>query len=172
MWDILCNWWDKYEKLNGQHPKMVQRDSVNNIQRHRCSPPRPPTTTSIQKHIYKKWKTFSDKFHLGRLEERIYVTFVFKWGSFEPRYLKLIRCFLCGSFLWFVFRVFLWHTVLSVHCSLVDTCWDRADLLALCIVFLEFLSLSLMVSCVRCGTWLYRFLSFAFFLTWLVYLWA
>ena len=36
-------------------------------------PPSPPTTTSIQKHIYKKWKTFSDKFHLGRLEERIYV---------------------------------------------------------------------------------------------------
>ena len=28
------------------------------------------------------------------------------------------------------------HAVLSVHCSLVDTCWERADLLALfCVIF-------------------------------------
>ena len=32
----------------------------------------------------------------------------------------------CGSFLLFIFRVFL-----SVHCSFVVTCWERADLLAL-----------------------------------------
>ena len=59
----------------------------------------------------------------------------------------LRRWFFCGSFLLFVFRVF--HTVLSVHCSfvvavmwlqscgcsLVVTCCERADLLALlCVI--------------------------------------
>ena len=33
----------------------------------------------------------------------------------------------CGSFLLFVFHVC--HAVLSVPCSLVVTCWERADLL-------------------------------------------
>ena len=41
------------------------------------------------------------------------------------------RCFFCGSFLLFVFRVCLCHTVLYVPCRLVDTCWGRALLLAL-----------------------------------------
>ena len=31
------------------------------------------------------------------------------------------------------------HAFLSVHCSLVVTCWERADLLALlCVMFLYF----------------------------------
>ena len=34
-------------------------------------------------------------------------------------------------FLLSVFRICLCHTVLSVHCSLVVTCCERADLLAL-----------------------------------------
>ena len=43
---------------------------------------------------------------------------------------------LYGSFLLFLSRVFLCHTVLSVPCSLVVTCWERADLLALlCVMF-------------------------------------
>ena len=37
-------------------------------------------------------------------------------------------CYLCF--------VFVCHTVLSVHCSLVVTCWERADLLALLYVML------------------------------------
>ena len=45
------------------------------------------------------------------------------------------------------------------------TCWERADLLALvCGVFCEFVTFPL-VSWVRCGTWLYRFLIFAPLLT-------
>ena len=45
------------------------------------------------------------------------------------------------------------------------TCWERADLLALvCAVFCEFVTFPL-VSWVRCGTWLYRFLIFATILT-------
>ena len=37
------------------------------------------------------------------------------------------RCFFCGSFLLFMFRV----CQLYCHCSLVVTCWERAYLLAL-----------------------------------------
>ena len=39
-------------------------------------------------------------------------------------------CSFCGSFLLFMFDV-VYHTVMSVPCSLVVTCWERADLLAL-----------------------------------------
>ena len=47
----------------------------------------------------------------------------------------------------------------------VVTCWERADLLALvCGVYCEFVTFPL-VSWVRCGTWLYRFLIFAPLLT-------
>ena len=45
-----------------------------------------------------------------------------------------------------------YYVFLSVHCSLVVTCWERADLLALVyMMFFVFLSLSHVVSCVRCG---------------------
>ena len=44
-------------------------------------------------------------------------------------------CFFCGSLL-FVFHVCLYYAVFSVPCSLVITCWERADLLALlCVMF-------------------------------------
>ena len=57
-------------------------------------------------------------------------------------------------------------TVLSVPCSLVTTYWESTDLLALlCVMFSCVLSLSHMVSWVRFDTLLYRFLLFAFFLT-------
>ena len=39
------------------------------------------------------------------------------------------RCFFCESFLLLMFRVC--HAFLSLHCSLVVTCWERANLLAL-----------------------------------------
>ena len=35
---------------------------------------------------------------------------------------------LCGLFLLYHFLVSLYYTVLSVNCSLVITCWERADL--------------------------------------------
>ena len=53
----------------------------------------------------------------------------------------------------------------SVYMCFVVTCWERADLLAfVCGVFCEFVTFPL-VSWVRCGTWLYRFLIFAPLLT-------
>ena len=69
------------------------------------------------------------------------------------------RCFFCGSFLLVMFRVC--RIFLPVYCSLVLTCWERADILDL----LVFLTHSDMVSWVRYGAWLYRFLIFSFFLT-------
>ena len=52
-----------------------------------------------------------------------------------------------------------------VYMCFVVTCWERADLLALvCGVCCEFVTFPL-VSWVRCGTWLYRFLIFAPLLT-------
>ena len=71
--------------------------------------------------------------------------------------------------LW-IFYVFVLSCVCYVLCAsvymcFVVTCWERADLLALvCGVFCEFGTFPL-VSWVRCGTWLYRFLIFATLLT-------
>ena len=59
--------------------------------------------------------------------------------------------------------VFVFAFVMSVYCSLVVTCWGRADLLALLVWhFLVLLSFSHMLSWVGCGTSLYRFLIFVF----------
>ena len=44
------------------------------------------------------------------------------------------------------------HALASVHCCLVVTCWERADLLALVGDVNVFLLLSHVVSWVRCGT--------------------
>ena len=69
-----------------------------------------------------------------------------------------------------IFYVFVLSCVCYVLCASVYmcfavTCWERADLLALvCGVFCEFVTFPL-VSWVRCGTWLYRFLIFAPLLT-------
>ena len=66
-------------------------------------------------------------------------------------------------FLLFIFPVCLYYTALSVPCSLVITCWERADLFALfCDVILRFITFPYGVS-VRCGTWLYWFLIFSLF---------
>ena len=53
----------------------------------------------------------------------------------------------------------------SVYMCFAVTCWERTDLLALvCGVYCEVVTFPL-VSWVRCGTWLYRFLIFAPLLT-------
>ena len=71
--------------------------------------------------------------------------------------------------LW-IFYVFVLSCVCYVLCAsvymcFVVTCWERADLLALvCGVFCEYVTFPL-VSWVRCGTLLYRFLIFATLLT-------
>ena len=67
--------------------------------------------------------------------------------------------------LWFCSVLCLLCLCASVYMCFVVTCWERADLLALvCGVFCEFVTFPL-VSWVRCGTWLYRFLIFAPLLT-------
>ena len=73
----------------------------------------------------------------------------------------------CGSFL-FVF--ILPYCLVCVLQPCGHQCWERADLLSLlymtfCCVFVTFQNGVLD----RCGTWLYRFLIFAFFLTLVCY---
>ena len=63
----------------------------------------------------------------------------------------------------FIFYVCLWFAVLSDPCSLVFTFYVLR--------FHVFFSLSNVVSLVKCGIWLYRFLIFAFLLIFLVFLW-
>ena len=47
------------------------------------------------------------------------------------------RSFFCGSFFLFIFHICLHFAVLSIHCSLAITCWERAGLFALlCVMFL------------------------------------
>ena len=61
--------------------------------------------------------------------------------------------------------VFAMSLCASVYMCFVVTCWERADLLALvCGVCCEFVTFPL-VSWVKCGTLLYRFLIFAPLLT-------
>ena len=97
------------------------------------------------------------------------------------KYKQCIKCFLSPPVKYFtdrskavlllwIFYVFVLSCVCYVLCAsvfmcFVVTCWERADLLALvCGVFCEFVTFPL-VSWVRCGTWLYRFLIFAPLLT-------
>ena len=55
---------------------------------------------------------------------------------------------------------------LSVHYSLVVTCWEGLTSWLFCMwCFIDLLSLSHVVSWIRCGAWLYWFLIFVFFLT-------
>ena len=61
--------------------------------------------------------------------------------------------------------VFVMSLCASVYLCLVVTCWERTGLLALvCGAYCEFVTFPL-VSWVRCGTRLYRFLLFAPLLT-------
>ena len=87
-------------------------------------------------------------------------------SQIDSKYIWLSKAVLL---LW-IFYVFVLSCVCYVLCAsvymcFVVTCWERADLLALvCSVFCEFVTFPL-VSWVRCGTWLYRFLIFAPLLT-------
>ena len=95
-----------------------------------------------------------------------------RWTGLGPP----VGCFADRSgevlLLW-IFCVFVLSCVCYVLCASVYmcflvTCWERADLLALvCGVFCEFVTFPL-VSWVRCGTWLYRFLIFAPLLTFII----
>ena len=68
------------------------------------------------------------------------LTFLYLTHSLEgSRFVLLtvpMQCFFCGSFL-FMCHVCLCYAVLSVPCSHVIACWERADLLAhfMCVVF-------------------------------------
>ena len=78
----------------------------------------------------------------SRLDLKVYVFLLtFPW-----------RCFFCGSFLLLMFRVC--HAILSsIYCSLMVTCLERADLLALLYVVIYcVLSLPDWVSWVKCDT--------------------
>ena len=65
---------------------------------------------------------------------------------------KAVLLLWCGSFLVVMLHVGVCCTVVSVPCSLVVTCWERADLLAVvCVVFSCVLSLSQMFLLVHIG---------------------
>ena len=86
--------------------------------------------------------------------------------TFKPSSILLTvlrRCIFCGSFLLFIFHVFLCYAILSVPCSLVITCWEMGDLLALlCVVFSCVLLHSHILSWVKCCTSFSHFLIFIF----------
>ena len=91
------------------------------------------------------------------------------WNLFKPSskifYWPFHGCTSFVGLLCFFCLVFALPLCASVYMCLVVTCWERTDLLALvCDVYCEFVTFPL-VSWVRCGTWLYRFLIFAPLLT-------
>ena len=91
------------------------------------------------------------------------------WNWFKPpskTVLLTVRrgCFFCGSFLLFMFRVC--YSFLSVHCSLVATCWEKGNLLVLlCVMFCCVVVIFPCGILARCVTWLYRLMLFASLLT-------
>ena len=106
-------------------------------------------------NIYVSWSTSELRVRLA------------PWNRSKPSskiFLLTIRrwYFFCGSFVFFVSCVS--HAFTSVHCCLVVTCWERADLLALVGDVYFILLLSHVLSWVRWGTWSYRFLIIAVFL--------
>ena len=110
---------------------------------------------------YQQFHSHSFIWNDRSFEARLYLQYwyvVLKKG-FKRRY------FYCGSFMFLFCLVFAMSLCASVYMCFVVTCWERADLLALvCGVYCEFVTFPL-VSWVRCGTWLYRFLIFAPLLT-------
>ena len=76
---------------------------------------------------------------------KILINLLTAWYMFDE---ILHTCFFVDHFC-YLCLVF----VFAILCSLVATCWERADLLSLLFVmFLVFLSLSHTVSWVKCGT--------------------
>ena len=130
--------------------------------------------TSASRHIhslaYRQIKTLKDYYrftffprtiiHWNALHANI-PTFT-PWHSLGDRSKAVL---LLWIFYVFVLSCVCYVLCASVYMCFVVTCWERADLLALvCGVFCEFVTFPL-VSWVRCGTWLYRFLIFATLLT-------
>ena len=91
------------------------------------------------------------------------------WNRFKPSSKIFYWPFQGGTsfvdhscYFWLVFAML---SCTSVYWCLVVTCWEMADLLALvCDVWLWVCYFPICILG-RCGTWLYRFLKFAFFLT-------
>ena len=93
------------------------------------------------------------------------------WKRFKPSskifYWPLLtvprRCFFCGSFVWFMSCVC--HAFAFVHCCLVVTWRERADLLALvCDVYCDSVTFPFGILG-QVWFWSYRFFIFAVFLT-------
>ena len=109
---------------------------------------------SCKPNIYVSWSTSELRVTLA------------PWNRFKPSSKNFTDRSKAILLLWifygfFFCLVFAMPLCESVYMCLVVTCWERADLLALvCGVFCEFVTFPL-VSWVRCGTWLYRFLIFA-----------
>ena len=89
------------------------------------------------------------------------------WNQFNPQVKYFYRPFQGGTSVdhscCFCF-VFVMRFCASVYWWLVVTCWERADFLALVCDVLLWVCTFPVVTCGTC-TWLYRFLIFALFLT-------
>ena len=112
---------------------------------------------SCKPNIYVSWSTSELRVRLAPLNR-------FKPSSkiFTDRSKAVL---LLWIFMFLFCLVFAMSLCASVYMCFVVTCWERADLLALvCGAYCEFVTFPL-VSWVRCGTWLYRFLIFAPLLT-------
>ena len=120
----------------------------------------PPFPNQQKKNVVKIWpplkKTFWIRAWVGTVKYVLAIQYFSYWtlqsgASFVEHFGYL-----------FVFRVCLCNTALSVPWSLVVTCCEKANLLALlCVMFLVFSSLPFMVYLVRWGTWLvYLFPNF------------
>ena len=69
--------------------------------------------------------------------------------------------------LWILFVICLCHTFMFISCSLVVTCWKRADLLGLLCVMFPCIFCHFPIRCSGSGVVLDRFQIFVFFLTFL-----
>ena len=111
---------------------------------------------SCKPNIYVSWYT-------SELRMRVALWTRFKLPS--KMFLLAVprRYFFCGSL------VFLCIVFLMLLCLFIASLWPSAEKgltsWLLLLMFIVFLLLSHVVSWVRCGTWLYRFLIFAPFLT-------
>ena len=118
---------------------------------------------SCKPNIYVSWSTSELRVRLAPLNRFKPSSKIFYWPFQGSTSFVDLLCFVLSCVCYVLCA--------SVYMCFVVTCWERADLLALvCGVFCEFVTFPL-VSWVRCGTWLYRFLIFATLLTLLCLCW-
>ena len=99
------------------------------------------------------------------LKKNTKIGFLHHWPFWNILLTVPRRYFFCGSFMFLFCLIFAMSLCASVYMCFEVTCWEKADLLVLvCGVCCEFVTFPL-VSWVRCGTWLHRFLIFAPLLT-------